>query len=112
MDIHFCQLHVILFSIILIQFLIWVSILASQNLDIIGVKFDSNTLTFEDYVRGMASRVSQRIGLCRYLCVTRCYYLFVLQNLQYFSPVLGSAADCHLQRPAEAPGGFDGQALP
>ena len=39
------------------------SIRASTNLDIFGVKFDSK-LTFED-VRGIVSRVSQRIGILR-----------------------------------------------
>ena len=41
-----------------------VSILASPNLDILGVKFDSK-LTFKDHVRGIVSRVSQRIGILR-----------------------------------------------
>ena len=35
-----------------------VSIRASPNLDIVGVKFDSK-LTFEDHVRGIVSRVSE-----------------------------------------------------
>ena len=39
-----------------------VSIRASHNLEILGVKFDSK-LTFEDHVRGIVSRVSQRIGI-------------------------------------------------
>ena len=41
-----------------------VSIRASPNLDILGVKFDSK-LTFEDHVRGIVSRVSQRILILR-----------------------------------------------
>ena len=41
-----------------------VSICASPNLDILGVKFDS-WLTFEDHVRGIVSRVSQRIDILR-----------------------------------------------
>ena len=41
-----------------------VSIRASPNRNIIGVKFDSK-LTFEDHVRGIVSRVSQRIGILR-----------------------------------------------
>ena len=41
-----------------------VSIHASPNLDIIGVKFDSK-LTFEDHVRGILSLVSQRIDILR-----------------------------------------------
>ena len=40
------------------------SIRASPNLDNLGVKFDSK-LTFEDYVLGIVSRVSQRIGILR-----------------------------------------------
>ena len=39
-----------------------VSIRASANLDIRGVKFDSK-LTFEDHVRGIVFRVSQRISI-------------------------------------------------
>ena len=41
-----------------------VSICASANLDILGWKFDSR-LTFEDHVRDIVSRVSQRIGILR-----------------------------------------------
>ena len=41
-----------------------VSIRASLNLDILGVKFDSK-LTFGDHVRGIVSRVPQRIGILR-----------------------------------------------
>ena len=41
-----------------------VSICASPNLDILGVKYDSK-LTFEEHVRGIVSRVSQRIGILR-----------------------------------------------
>ena len=55
-----------------------VSIRASPNLDILGVKFDSK-LTFEDYVRGIVSLVSQRIEvgetyICGHLIVTTCYF--------------------------------------
>ena len=39
-------------------------ICASNNLDIVGVKFDSK-LTFDDHVLGAVSRVSQRIGILR-----------------------------------------------
>ena len=53
-----------------------VSICASPNLDILGVKFDSK-LTFDDHVRCIVSSVSQRIVfflvgevcLCEHLCV-------------------------------------------
>ena len=41
-----------------------VSICASTNLYILGLKFDSR-ITFEDHVRGIVSRVSQRIGILR-----------------------------------------------
>ena len=41
-----------------------VSICASPNLDIFGIKFGSR-LTFEDRVRSLVSRVSQRIGILR-----------------------------------------------
>ena len=41
-----------------------VSIYAGPNYDILDVKFDSR-LTFEDHGRGIASRVSQRIGILR-----------------------------------------------
>ena len=40
------------------------SIQASPNLDILRVKFDRK-LTFEDHVRGIVSRVSQRNGILR-----------------------------------------------
>ena len=43
-----------------------VSISASPNLDILGVKLDSR-LTFEDHVRGIVSSVSQRICILRLL---------------------------------------------
>ena len=41
-----------------------ISIRASTNLDILDVKFESK-LTFEDHVRVIVSRVSQRIGILR-----------------------------------------------
>ena len=74
----------------------WVSICASPNLDILGVKFESK-LTFEDHVRGIVSHVSQRIDILRLVkrlfmdtsVLLRCYYAFVLRNLENYSPVLG-----------------------
>ena len=45
--------------------LLGVSICASPNLDILGVKFDSK-LTFENHVRSIVSRVYQRIGISRF----------------------------------------------
>ena len=76
-----------------------VSIRGSPNLDILGVKFDS-TLTFEDNVRGIVSRVSQRIGVlglvkCIFVDTTlllHCYFAFVLPILEDCSPVWWSAA--------------------
>ena len=81
-----------------------VSIFASPILEIIGMKFDSR-LTSEVHVRGIVSRVSQRIGILRLVkCVFvdtsvlfRCYYALVLPIVEYCSPVWGSAAECHRQ---------------
>ena len=60
-----------------------VSICASPNFYIFGVKFDSK-LTFEDHMHGI---VSQRMGILR----------FLLPILEYWSTVWGSTAECHLQ---------------
>ena len=87
-------------------FLSGVSIRASPNLDILGVMFDSK-LTFEDHVRGIVSRVSQRISILRLVkCIfvytsvlLRCYFAFILPILKYCSPVWRSAAECHFQFP-------------
>ena len=73
-----------------------VSIRASPNLDILGVKFDSK-LTLEDHVRGIISRVSQRIDILRLVKRTfvdtsvllRCYFSFVLPILENCSPGVG-----------------------
>ena len=80
-----------------------VSICASPNLDILGMKFD-NRRTVEDHVRGFVSRVSQIIGILRLVnrvfvdtpVLLRCYYTFVLPILEYCSSVWGTAAECHL----------------
>ena len=72
----------------------WVSIRASPNHDILEVKFDSK-LTFEDHVRLIVSRVSQRIGILGFLkhifvetsVLRRCYFVFVLPILEYCSHV-------------------------
>ena len=56
-------------------------------------------------MRGIVSRVSQRICILRLLkrvfvdtsVLLRCYYAFVLPILEYCSPLWGSAAECHLQ---------------
>ena len=63
-----------------------VSISASPNIDIIGVKFDSR-FTFEDHAHSIVSRVSQRIGILRFVklvfvntsVLLRCYYALVLR---------------------------------
>ena len=81
-----------------------VSICTSPYLYILGVKFDSR-LTFEDHVHGIVSHVSQRIVILRLLkrvfvdtsVLLLCYSTFVLLILEYFSPVWGSAAECHPQ---------------
>ena len=84
-----------------------VSIRTSPTLDILGVKFDSK-LTFKDHVRGIVNRVSHRIGILRLVksvfvnipVLLLCDYAFVLQILQYCSPLWGSAADFHLKHHA------------
>ena len=56
-------------------------------------------------MRGIVSRVSQKIGILRLVkrvfvdtsVLLRCYYAFVLPILEYCSHVWGSAAECHLQ---------------
>ena len=86
----------------LVLFVIFIC--ASPNLDIHSVKFDSK-LTFEDHVRGIVSRVSQGIGILRFVkrvfvdtsVLLRCYYAFILPILEYCSPVWGSTPECHLQ---------------
>ena len=77
-----------------------VSIRASPNLDILGVKFDCK-LTYKDHVRGFASRVSQRIVILRLVkhifvdtsVLLRCNFAFVLPIHDYCFPVWGSAAE-------------------
>ena len=61
-----------------------VSILASPNLDIIGVQFDSN-LTFEDNVRGIVSHVYQRIGILNVYLGTPLSYFVALLHLFFQS---------------------------
>ena len=82
------------------------SICVSPNLDILGVKFDSR-LTFEDFARGIVSRVSQITGILRsvkHVCadtsmLLRSYHAFSPNPsiLEYCSPVWGSAAECDLK---------------
>ena len=71
-----------------------VLILSNPSLDILGVRFDCK-LTFESHVRGVVSRVSQRIGILRMVngvyadtsVLLCCYYAFILPILEYSSPV-------------------------
>ena len=75
-----------------------VSICASPNLDILGVKFDSR-LTINDYVHGIISLVSQRIGIFRLVkrvfvdtsVLLRFYYAHVLPIREYCSLAYESA---------------------
>ena len=68
-----------------------VSILASHNLDILGVKNNSN-LTFKDHVHAIVSVSLDNsyfeVGEM-YICVTRCDFTFVLPVLEcvFFSGV-------------------------
>ena len=74
------------------------------------MKFDSK-LTFDD-VRGIVSRVSQRIFILRLVkrifvdtsVLLRFCFAFVLSFLEYCFSVWGSAAECHLQLHEERQG--------
>ena len=56
-------------------------------------------------MRGIVSRVTQRIGILMLVkrifvdtsVLLRCYFAFVLPILEYCSPVCGSAVECYLQ---------------
>ena len=95
-----------------------VFILASPNLDILGVKCYSK-LIFEDHVREIVSLVSQRICFLRLVkpvfldtsVLLRCYYAFILPILENCSSVWGSAPECHFQH-LTTPSLFGGQTLP
>ena len=60
---------------------------------------------YEMSVRSFNSRVSQKIHILRLVkhifvdtsVILRCYFLFVFPILEYCSPALGSAAECHLK---------------
>ena len=61
-------------------------------------------LTFEDHVRDIVSRATQRIGILSCSGVSlwtpvllRCYYAFVSSILEYCSPMWGSDDECHLR---------------
>ena len=65
------------------------------------MKFDSH-FTFKIHVRGIVSRVSQRIGILRLVKLVFvdnfiCYFANCSLILEYCSPVWWSAAECHLQ---------------
>ena len=71
-----------------------VSICASPNLDILGVKFVSK-LTFEDHVRDIVTRVSQRILVLR--LVKRALWTplcFFVATMHFFSQSLGIVLRC------------------
>ena len=65
----------------------------------------STRVTLEDHVRGIASLVSQRIGILTLVkrvfvntsVLLRCYYAFVIPILEYCFSVWGSAAECYFQ---------------
>ena len=66
-----------------------VSIRASPNLDILGRKFDSR-FTFEDHVRGIVFRVSQRLGNFEVSAQLCCFVAI----LHLFSQSLGIVLRC------------------
>ena len=75
-----------------------------SELVVLGVTLDTK-LTFENHIRSIVSRSSQKIGLMRRAwrvfgsvdVLRRCFSCFVLPLLEYCSPVWLSAADCHLR---------------
>ena len=79
----------------------WVSICASPNLDILGVKFEDHSKT----ICVVLSIVSPEFGILILVkrvfldtsVLLRCYYAFGLPILEYCSSVWLSAAECHLQ---------------
>ena len=82
-----------------------VSTSSSPSLYILSVKFDSK-LIFKDQLRGIVSRVSQRIDILILvkrvfvynLCVTSLLLRICSPNPGvYSSPVWGSAVECHFQ---------------
>ena len=93
-----------------------VSIRASPNLDILGVKF-INKLIFEYHMRGIVSSVSQRIGIlrlvkciCGHLCVTS--MLFCICSPNPWLLFSGVGVSCWMSPSASwAPGVFSCQAL-
>jgi len=80
-----------------------VEIKSRTVLKILGVEFDSK-MTFETHIRSMVSMASRKIGLLRMarrmfndvVVLRRCFFAFILPNLEYCSVVWSSAAACHL----------------
>ena len=76
----------------------------SDNVKLLGVTFDSK-LTFEAYLRSVASSIAQKTGLLRKCkksfgqndAVLRSFFSFILPKFEYCSVVWMSAADCHLR---------------
>ena len=76
----------------------------SAALVIVGVTFDAK-MTFEKHLRSVSSAAAQRLGIMRKSwpvfhdrsLVLRSFWSFVLQVLEYCSPVLCSAADSNLK---------------
>ena len=76
----------------------------SDDLVILGVTFDSK-LTFEKHLRLVSRAASQRRGVFRKSSrvfhdrslLVRCFQVFVLSVLEYYSAVWCSAADTHLK---------------
>ena len=75
----------------------------SDNLDILGVTFDSK-MTFEKHLRSVSREASQRLRVVRKswrvfddrLIFRRCFQGFLLPVMEYFSVVWCSASDAHL----------------
>ena len=91
-----------------------VSIWASPNLGILGVKFESR-LTFEDHVRAIVTRVSKRIGILRLVCGQLGVASLLLCICSPYPWILfsGVGVCCWMSSSASrAPGVFGGQALP
>ena len=76
----------------------------SNSLKLLGVTIDDK-LTFEKYLRSLASSIAQKTGLLRKCYRTfgndeallKSFYAFILPCFEYCSSVWSSAADCHLK---------------
>ena len=71
-----------------------ISIRASPNIDIHGVRFDSK-LTFEVHVRGIVYSCLSENCYFEVGVLLRFYYPFVLPILEYCPPMFESSAECH-----------------